>query len=171
MTRIERIMKAIDEEYLVAHPFSNEIAKQKIKAFVLVMLYAGIRISDAVFLKRDRVKDGKLFLYPHKTKVPVWVPLPKEALNALEKCGGEFYFTTGKGTVKTWTTEWEERLKKVFKLAGVPDGHSHMLRDTFSVRLLQKGVPLETVAALLGNTVKVFEKHYSPWVKTRQINL
>jgi hypothetical protein len=31
-----------------------------------------------------------------------------------------------------------------------------------------KGVPIETVAALLGNTVKVVEKHYSPWVHVRQ---
>jgi integrase len=168
---IERIMAALDEQYLVAHPLSNEVTKQKIKAFILVMLHSGIRISDMVFLKRDRVKNGKLFLYAHKTKVPVWVPLPKEVMDALEKCQGEFYFSTGNGTVKTWTTEWEERLKKVFVLAGLPKGHSHQLRDTFSVRLLLKGVPIETVAALLGNTVKVVEKHYNPWVEARQINL
>jgi hypothetical protein len=28
--------------------------------------------------------------------------------------------------------------------------------------------PLENVATLLGNTIRVAEKHYSPWVKTRQ---
>jgi site-specific recombinase XerD len=73
--------------------------------------------------------------------------------------------------VKTWTTEWEERLKKVFVLAGFPEAHSHMLRDTFATRLLNKGVPIETVAALLGNTTKIVEKHYSPWVESRQVNL
>ena len=73
--------------------------------------------------------------------------------------------------MKTWTTEWEERLKKVFVLAGMPDAHSHMLQDTFATRLLIQGVPLETVAALLRNTVKVVEKHYSPWVQARQTNL
>lgn len=168
---IERILSALDKQYLQAHPFSNETTKMKLRAFILVMLYTGIRISDAVFLKRDRVKDGKLFLYTHKTNVPVWVPLPKEVLDALGNCKGEFYFSTGRGTVKTWTTEWEERLKKVFKLARLPDAHSHMLRDTFSVRLLRQGVPMETVAALLGNTVKVVEKHYSPWVQARQNKL
>ncbi len=166
---ILRVFQALDEKYLEVHPFSSELMKRKIKAFILVMLYAGIRISDCVFLKRDRVKGGKLFIRTHKTNVAVWVPLPDEVLVALEDCGpGNFYFTTGAGKVKTWTTEWEERLKKVFVLAGLPAAHSHMLRDTFSVRLLVKGVPLETVAALLGNTIKVCEKHYSPWVQARQ---
>jgi hypothetical protein len=45
------------------------------------------------------------------------------------------------------------------------------LRDTFSVRLLEKGVPIETVAVLLGNTVQVCQKHYAPWVKSRQTAL
>jgi integrase len=166
------IFKALDEKYLLHHPFSTELTKRKVRAFILVMLFSGIRISDAVFLKRERVKKGKLFLYTHKTQTPVWVPLPAQALDALTECGdGEFYFTTGNGKVKTWTTEWEERLKKVFVLAGLPQAHSHMLRDTFSVRLLNQGVPLETVAALLGNTVKVVERHYSPWVKSRQEGL
>ena len=30
---------------------------------------------------------------------------------------------------------------------------------------------IENVAALLGNTVKIAEKHYAPWVKSRQIEL
>ena len=97
------------------------------------------------------------------------MPLSREVLEALKECGsGEFYFYTGNGTVKTWTTEWEERLKKVFVLAGLPDGHSHQFRDTFAVRLLLRGVYMETVATLLGNTVKVVRKHYSPWVQARQ---
>jgi len=73
--------------------------------------------------------------------------------------------------VKTWTTEWEERLKEVFVIAGVPDGHSHQLRDTFAVSLLLKGVSLENVAALLGNTPRIVERHYSPWVQERQQQL
>lgn len=30
---------------------------------------------------------------------------------------------------------------------------------------------IETVAALLGNTVKVCEKHYAPWIESRQLAL
>jgi hypothetical protein len=35
----------------------------------------------------------------------------------------------------------------------------------------EKGVPLETVAVLLGNTVQVCQKQYAPWVKSRQAAL
>jgi integrase len=66
-------------------------------------------------------------------------------------------------------TEWQDRMKKACTIVGIQDGHFHRLRDTFSVRLLEKGVPLETVAILLGNPVQVCQKHYAPWVKSRQV--
>jgi len=168
----EKIMWAVDT-YREIHPQSPERIQKKLKAFILLMRYSGIRISDCVMMKRDRIKNGKLFLYAQKTNVPVWVPLPKIVLDALEACdeGDEYYFWTPGTKVKTWTTEWEERLKKVFVIAGIPTGHSHQFRDTFSVSLLEAGVPLETVAILLGNTLKIAERHYAPWVKSRQISL
>lgn len=172
--QLRDVFEALETKYLTAHPMSNESTKKRIHAFILVMLHGGIRISDAVFLTRQRIQDGRLFLRSMKTGVPVRVPLPDECLKALDDCpmDGDYYFSTGRGKAKTWTTEWEERLKKVFVLAGLPaDSHSHQLRDTFSVRLLSKGVPIETVAALLGNTVAVCQKHYSPWVEARQSHL
>jgi hypothetical protein len=37
------------------------------------------------------------------------------------------------------------------------------------VALLEKGVPLDVVSMLLGHTsIKTTEKHYAPWVKSRQ---
>jgi len=46
------------------------------------------------------------------------------------------------------------------------------LRDTFSVDLLERGVPLEEVSKLLGHSsTKVTEKHYAPWIKGRQDRL
>jgi site-specific recombinase XerD len=59
----------------------------------------------------------------------------------------------------------------LFKSAGVQGGHAHRFRDTFAVELLLAGVSLEKVAALLGNSVKIVEKHYAPWVAARQDQL
>jgi len=57
------------------------------------------------------------------------------------------------------------RLSRIFKLAGIPNGHAHRFRDTFAVELRLSSVPLERVSILLGHgSVKVTEKHYSPGV-------
>jgi len=73
---------------------------------------------------------------------------------------------------KGCVTEWQQRLKLVYDMAGIPDGHSHWLQDTFSVDLLSKGVPIDVVPMLLGHTsIKTTEKHYAPWVQARQTAL
>jgi integrase len=58
------------------------------------------------------------------------------------------------------------------ELAGVKNAHFHRFRDTFAVELLLAGVPIDQVSILLGHaSVKVTERHYSPWVKARQEQL
>jgi hypothetical protein len=45
-------------------------------------------------------------------------------------------------------------------------------RDTFAVELLLAGVPIERVSVLLGHqSVRITEKHYAPWVRSRQEQL
>jgi len=41
------------------------------------------------------------------------------------------------------------------------------MRASFAVGLLTRGVSLEDVAALLGNSVKIAARHYAPFVKVR----
>ena len=49
---------------------------------------------------------------------------------------------------------------------------SHRFRDTFAVELLLAGVPIERVSILLGHqSVRITEKHYNPWVRSRQEQL
>jgi integrase/recombinase XerD len=60
----------------------------------------------------------------------------------------------------------------VFLAADLPDGHPHQLRDTAAVEWLKAGIPLEEVSKLLGHaSIRTTEKHYSPWVKSRQDRL
>jgi integrase len=150
----ERIVWAA-ESIREAHPKMLPGVEKKLKALVLLMRYSGIRISDAAMFHRDQIKAGKLFLRQTKTKHPVWVPLPKKVLKALEACdeGQAHYFYSGIGKPKSSITEWQERLRKVYDLAGVPDGHSHRLRDTFAVDLLSKGVSIEIVRRFLGTKI------------------
>jgi integrase len=146
----------------------------RLKALVLLLRYSGLRIRDAVTLSADRIYEGKLFLYTAKTGVAVWCPLPASALIALKAIPrkGAHFFWTGESKPKSCVGDWQRSLRTLFQLSGVPDAHAHRFRDTFSVELLQAGVPLERVSILLGHrSVKVTEKHYAAWVLARQEQL
>jgi integrase len=47
---------------------------------------------------------------------------------------------------------WRRSLRRLFKLAGIPDAHPHRFRDTFAVELLLAGVPIERVSILLSHS-------------------
>lgn len=146
----------------------------RLRALVLLLRYSGLRIRDAVTLKSNRIHDGKLFLYTAKTGIAVWCPLPPFVMLALQTIpiAGAYFFWTGESKPKSCVGDWQRSLRRLFGLAGVPDAHAHRFRDTFSVELLQAGVPLERVSMLLGHrSVKVTEKHYSAWVLARQEQL
>ncbi len=149
----------------------GEQSRQRIKAFVLLLVYSGIRIRDAVTLDVSRfVEDEKLLIPTQKTGKPVVLPLPPEVaqtIRAMIKPNTQYLFWTGNGLAKSAVADWQRSLRKLFKLAGVK-GHAHRFRTTFAVRLLEKGVSLEAVAMLLGNSVRVAERHYAPWVQSRQ---
>lgn len=142
-------------------------------AMILLLRYSGLRISDAVSLTRDRVANGKVFLYTQKTGTPVWVPVPKKVTQALAAMPGEkYFFWSGNGKLKSAIEDWRRSLMSLAKLAVVKDASFHRLRDTFAVELLLAGVPIEQVSILLGHSsIKVTEKHYAPWVRSRQQQL
>jgi integrase/recombinase XerD len=68
--------------------------------------------------------------------------------------------------------DYQRAFKKLYELAKIENGHAHRWRDTFAVELLLKRVPIADVSVLLGHqSVKITEKHYSPWVIARQEQL
>jgi site-specific recombinase XerD len=156
-----------------SHAYPDRANAVRVRALVLLLRYTGLRIRDAVTLSRDRVRDGKLFLYTAKTGTPVWCPLPECVIETLRAIPGErYFFWTGASNPKSCVGDWQRSLRRLFRLAGVPDGHAHRFRDTFAVELLLAGVPLERVSILLGHqSVKVTERHYTPWVRARQEQL
>jgi len=54
---------------------------------------------------------------------------------------------------------------------GSRGGFAHRCRASFSLELLNKGVPPEMVATILGNTARVVELHYASFVQSRQVSL
>lgn len=169
-----RILAAIDE-YKDLFPARGRENALRLRGLVLLLRYSGLRIGDAVSLTVDRVKGDKLFLYTHKTGVAVNTILPNFVLKALElvpKVTDGRFFWNGIERLETIVGSWRRRLAKLFELAGVSKGHAHRFRDTFAVELLLSGVPIERVSVLLGHqSVRITEKHYSPWVRARQEQL
>jgi len=113
------------------------------------------------------------------------VPLPPEVAEELRtippgaKPNPRYFFWSGNGLPKTAVADWQRSFRRLFKLAALEKGDGsakrcfpHMLRDTFAVEMLLAGVPIDQVSMLLGHSsVKITEKHYSPWVKARQDQL
>ena len=145
---------------------------RRLRALVLLLRYSGLRIGDAVNCPIKFLTDGKLRLYTQKTGTHVRVPLPEFVVRELESIpplSAARWFWTGNGKLETAVADWQGRLQKLSETAGVPEVRAHRFRDTFAVSLLLEGVPIERVSILLGHTsVRVTEKHYSPWIRERQ---
>jgi site-specific recombinase XerD len=162
------IYAACDE--LVTHGSYGKENRARVKAFVYILRYTGLRISDATRLDESRVKDGRVFIRTEKTGQLVWVPIPEFVVDALAQVPrvGSFYFQTGNAKPKTVRGGWDRTIRTILTLAGVKHGSAHVFRHSFATELLSKGVPVETVAAILGNSPAIVLKHYSHWIKSRQ---
>jgi integrase len=164
----QRILSAIKE-----YPRFNRFGRDnhaRLLAFVLALRYTGLRISDVMKLRPSLIKDGRLFLRTTKTRAPIFLPVPEAlvtALEALEK-GDDFYFAAGRRAPNRRT--WGALFRVLVRRAGVK-GHPHMYRHMMAIDLLEKGVLVEHVAAILGNSPTVVYKHYAPWIRSRQMAL
>jgi integrase len=169
-----RILGAVDR-YPGPHGRSRQDNARRLRAFVLFLRYSGLRIGDAVSCRRGQLVGDKLFVYTQKSGVGVSTILPVWVLDALDAIPGaseEFFFWTGNGKLHSAVGSWQRSLKKLFELANVPGGHAHRFRHSFAVNLLLAGVPLERVSVLLGHqSTRITERHYSPWVRSRQEQL
>jgi len=149
--------------------------RKRVRAMILLLRYSGLRISDAATLERSRLNGTKLFLYTQKTGVPVWIPLPQHVVDALKESPSENdknFFWNGRCLRTSAVKIWETTFRTVFEKAGVEHAHIHRFRDTFAVRLLEKGVSIETISVLLGHSsLGITLKHYRPWVKSLQDKL
>jgi integrase len=145
------------------------------RAFILTMRYTGMRISDTALLKASSVNGTKVFLYTQKTGVPVQVPIPEfvaDELGSIKPVNGYLFLRGNSVRLDTCTDLWRRQLVRVFSNAKISNGHPHRFRDTFAVELLLAGVSIEHVSVLLGHaSVKITERHYSPWVRSRQEKL
>ena len=156
----------------------------RVHALIRLMRFSGLAIRDAVTLERTELKRDvrhglhRIVTNRQKTGTHVSVPIPPDvaaevtAAMTLNDNPQYIFWNTGTGKPQTAVTNWQHDLRQVFRAAGQPDGHPHQLRDTFAVRLLENGVPIEEVSRALGHeSIKTTERYYAKWVKARQDRL
>jgi integrase len=168
------------------------------RAFILVMRYTGMSIGDAAKLEKTAVDGCRIRTYRKKTGEDVFAKVPPfviEALNRAPHDSERYFFWTGEGKLHTRTSKWGSRLQRLFVAADVRTVESekkrrsggklkteaetvkvskatpHMFRHTLVRDLLERGTPMEEIAELLGNSMKVVEKYYSKWDIRRQARL
>ncbi len=113
-----RILKACDQ-----YPRKNSLGldnRARIKAFVLLLRYSGLRLQDATSLEKVRLQEGALFLYTQKTGTPVYLPLPPhvvEAITTIRPASDERFFWSGLGLPRSAMSVWDRSLRRVLKLA------------------------------------------------------
>jgi integrase len=147
----------------------GERNRDRIRAFVAMLRWTGLRIRDIVQLKWSRMDGKYLIVRTQKNGKAVKLPLHEEIISSLEKIPqtGEYVFWSGEGNAKSAVGDWQRTLRRLGEVAGV-HVHAHRWRHTLAADLLSKGTPVSQVADILGNSPRIIEKHYSQWISSRQ---
>jgi integrase len=157
------------------YPRSGGADAQRLRALVELLLETGLRLGDAVQLRRDNIVNGKLHLRTAKTGAQIRIPLSPhlvEELQLVRNTGENYFFWSGQGKLKSCMGDWQRSLKRLFRIAGINDGCAHRFRHTFAKRYLLAGVPPDRVAVLMGHSTQAITlKHYANWVRERQEQL
>ncbi len=173
-----------DKERLEPKPFTEKEIKtlfaqipktfpaEKIALATLLvkfMIATGVAIRDTVQLKRKSIQDGWLRINRQKTGRPVRQHLDPALCRELLAGEGEYIFWDGKYQVTSEVTTWQDDLRLLMQEAHlwIEGNVSHRFRDTAVDFWLGQGCSLTEVAAMLGDTLAVTERHYANLASVR----
>jgi integrase len=141
---MERSLRAVDR-YQDKSGKIGQANAQRLKCFILLLRYSGLRIGDAVNCKTIDIQGNSVCRVTQKTGDQIKCRLPDQLLEmfrTVPRLSNTYFFWTGKSTLHTAVGSWQRTLRKLFILAGVDGGHAHRFRDTFAVECLESGMTL-----------------------------
>ena len=146
---------------------------------VYLLLYSGVRISEALGLKYGDIRDGIIHIdrqyYLGELKEPKWnskrqIPMHRDLIKALEihkewhskeNYETDFVFTTSTGQLYHQASV-RKALKRFYDSHDIPYKHIHAYRATFCTQMCRCGVPLEVTSKLMGHkSLEVTAAHYA----------
>lgn len=171
LDEVNKIIAACDKIGL--YPYE----RLRARAMVLLMRFAGLRISDVVTLSREHTRKPP-YLEKHavKNNKLIKVELSGDVLQALEllprpkaaEKDSQMYFAGAGSSLRSLVSGAERTLRSVFKLSGVEGAHCHRFRHTFASELLGKGEAIDLVAEILADSPAIIRRHYAKWTPELQ---
>lgn len=155
---------------------------QHLRVVLLVQRWTGLRIGDALQIRKSALIGNRLKLTmqkrgnDHECVLPDFVVEELSSLPQIKGVDADCFFVSAKTKIRTETNKWVRKVKRLNKYltfthpkTGEPmEFRSHMLRDTYAVEMLNAGVPMEKVSKLLGHkTIASTERYYAKWVPSR----
>ncbi len=160
--QIKKLISKIDEE-------KNSFVKARNKAFVIILWGTGLRISEALSLDTDDLKNNYLIILGkgNKERLIPLIPQVKKVLSIwmLERSKIKliaskklFINLNGKNITPRYFQIFFSRLRNELDLDISFTPHS--LRHSFATHLLKNGVDLRTLQLMLGHSSLSTTQHY-----------
>ena len=157
----------------VPKTFSDDPTKQaRVIALIHCQVETGLAIRDTVQLEREHIKDCWLRIERQKTGKPVSQPLRPglyDELLTVTNGNPRYVFWNATSLPESATGLWQTDLRQLMQDAGlwIKGNLSHRFRDTAVDFWLSEGRSVEQIAAYLGDTVRIVERHYADLISER----
>jgi integrase len=152
--------------------FSDPVKQTRITALIHCQVETGLAIRDAVQLQRGDITGGQLNIERQKTNKPVKQPLRPglyEELITVTNGNPKYIFWNATSLPESATGLWQADLRKLMEDAGlwIKGNLSHRFRDTAVDFWLSEGRDIVQIAAYLGDTTRIVERHYADLISKR----
>lgn len=152
-----------------------DLAEGEEKVLVLVGVYTGLRLGDAVLLRYESFKDGMKFIdvKTSKTGAKTSIPVHPRLAEVLSDKKEGYVMPNLAAKHKKDRASVSKLMVRLFKSAGIdtteereggrarPVCTFHSLRHTFVSRAIAAGVPIHIVQQIVGHSRVIMTEHYT----------